>query len=579
MISALIFGCSKKGADENTEKVINIIAPATIKGFDPIHADDLYTSNEIARVYEGLLEFHYLKRPYTLSPNLAAALPESSNNGLTYTFKILPDVYFQDNVCFPNGKGRELTAEDFAYSIKRVADPRTQSAGWWLFDGKIKGLNEWRDAQKNLESSNYDQVVEGVKAIDKYTLQFNLAKANPQFLYGLAMPFSYVVARECVQHYGKEFLNHPVGTSAFVTEQYKGQSRITYTKNPTYRKKFYPSEAAPELVAKGLTADAGKQLPLVDKVVVDIMEQENTRWLNFKKGNADFLPPPKDNFDTAITPNEELSPDFVKQGVNLSVTPSLDVTYIAFNNHYALFRDNLKLRQAISMAYDSQKSLELFYNGQGIIAQSLIPPGIAGHVAGYKNPNKEYNVEKAKLLLAEAGYPGGKGLPKIVYDTSATATARQMSEFFTKQMTEIGLQVQVNNHPFPELQKRIANKQSMMFGIAWGADYPDAENFLQLLYGPNKAPGSNGSNYDNPAYNELFEKAVVMEDGPVRTALYEKLYMMAAEDVPWIFGIHRKSFVLVHGWLQNYVRTEFEQGQEKYLGVDNAKKSELKKKM
>ncbi len=180
--------------------------------------------------------------------------------------------------------------------------------------------------------------------------------------------------------------------------------------------------------------------------------------------------------------------------------------------------------------------------------------------------------------MAEAGYPGGKGLPVITYDTAASTTSRQMGEFFAKNMAEIGIKINVVINPWPEFQNKIANKTTMTYGIAWGADYPDAENFLQLLYSKNAAPGSNGANYNNPAFDEMFVKASLMQDSPERTALYEKLNKMVAEDLPWLFGVHRTSFVLVQGWLKNYKYTEFSQGQSQYLDVDTKLKEEMLKK-
>lgn len=576
LIGLVFIGCTKKTEIDTSQKVLNIGIRGKFKGYDPIIANDYYSSMEIGRIYEGLLEFHYLKRPYELEENLAEGMPQVSDDGLTYTFKIKKGVFFQDDNAFPGGKGRELVAQDFVYSLLRNADPKLPGRGWWVFDGKIAGLNEWREAQKNNAASDYEAPVEGLKALDKYTLQFKLAKPFPQFLYALAITYSVAVPREAVEKYGDEFINHPVGTGPFKLEKpYTGTNRFTYIKNPTFRKKLYPSEASEEFKEKGFLKNAGKPLPLVDKVVVDIIVEESTQWLSFKKGKIDFLIPPKDNFNTAISPTKELNPKFLAKGINLEQVPMLDVTYIAFNHHYKLFRDNIKLRKAMSLAYNGRKANEMFYNGNGMMAHSVVPPGVKGYIKGYKNPYKEYNLEKAKKMLAEAGYPEGKGLPEITYDTSSSPTSRQMADFFKQEMSKIGIKIKVELHPFPELQKRISTRKSQTYGISWIADYPDAENFLQLLYGPNGSPGANGSNYDNPDFNKLFEKAVVLQDGPVRTALYEKLTRMAGEAVPWIFGVHRKSFVLVQGWLDNFIRSDFEHGRVQYLDVDMKNKAKL----
>lgn len=560
------------------EKVLNIAIPAKFSGYDPIFAADLYSGNEIARVYEGLLEYNYLKRPYTLQPNLVEAMPEVSKDGLTYTFKLLKGVLFHDNKCFAGGKGRELEAKDVIYSFKRLADPKLQSTGWWLFDDKIKGLNEWRKKYENAPTTSYDDEIEGLKATDKYTVQITLSKQFPQFLYSLAMPFSFVVAKEAVEHYGKEFLNHPVGTGAFTLSEFDQSNMMTYFKNQNFRDKFYPAEGEESDKGNGLLDNAGKKIPFVEKVVVQVMVETQPRWLSLKKGNIDYSGVPKDNFTEAVSKEKTITPALSALGMKLSYTPQLDVTYVAFNHKNPLFK-NLKLRKAMSMAYDETKSNQLFYNGTGVSAQSIIPPGIAGYLKEYKNPNRVFNLEAAKTLLAEAGYPQGKGLPEITYDTLGSTDSRQMAEFFEKAMKDLGIKIKVLTNTWPELVKKTNTKSVMMFGMAWGADYPDAENFLQLLYCKNESPGSNSSNYCNPQFDAIFTKASIMQDSPERTALYEQLFKMVAEDVPWIFNLHRTSFVVTQGWLKNYKQTEFTHGQEKYLDVDLSIKNDLIKKL
>jgi ABC-type transport system substrate-binding protein len=571
--SAILPSCTKK--DNADESVLNISVGSEIKGMDPIYASDRYSGNEVGRVYEGLLEYHYLKRPYTLTPNLAEAMPTVTDNGLTYTFKIKKGVVFHDDAAFPGGKGRELTAADFVYSIKRLADPKLQGLGWWVIDGKIAGLNEWREESKNASKTDYTKKIEGLQALDKYTLQFKLSKPFPQFLYALAMPFTFVVAKEVVDHYGKEFLNHPVGTGPYVLPLFGQSTRIVYKKNPTFRKKLYPSEASEEFKAKGFLADAGKQLPLIDKIVVNIMIESQPRWLSFQKGRLDYVGIPKDNFDSAVTPDKKVSDALAKKGMELLIAPSLDVTYTAFNHDVELFKNNVDLRRAMALAYDVNESNKLFFNSTGLPAQSVVPPGIKGFIKGYQSPYRGPNVEEAKRLLAKAGFPDGKGLPVITYDCPSSTVARQIGEFFKKQMEKINVKIQVVTNTWPELQKKITKRQVMLYGIAWGADYPDAENFLQLLYGPNRAPGANGSGYDNPEFNRLYEVASVMQDTPERTALYEKMYRMAADQAPWIYGLHRQAYALKQSWVRNFLITDFEIGRVQYLNIDLKTKKEM----
>ncbi|MBY0413237.1 MAG: hypothetical protein K2Q18_03685 [Bdellovibrionales bacterium] len=570
--ATIISGCAKK--QDASERVLNVVSVAEIKGFDPIMSDDLYSGREVAKIYEGLLAYHWLKMPYELIPNLAEAMPVVSADGITYTFKIKKGVVFQDDAAFPGGKGRELEAADFVYSIKRLADSKNQSSGWWLLDGKLKGLNEWRDKYAKIGDANYDEEVAGLKALDKYTLQFQLAKPFPQFLYSLAMGFTAVVSKEVVAKYGKEFINHPVGTGPYILPKFDQGKRIVYTKNPTFREKFYPSDASPQF--QNLLGDAGKRLPLVDKIIVHVMVESQPAWLKFNKGEVDYFGVPKDNFATAVKDNK-ISGDLATKGIVLTIAPQLDVTYTSFNYDNKLFH-NANLRRAMYLAYDEAKANELFYNNTAFPAQSITPPGITGNIDGYKNPWKGPNIELAKKTLALAGYPEGKGLPEIVYDIPDSTTSRQMGEYFQKQMEQIGIKIKISAAPWPEFQAKLKKRSGQMFGIAWGADYPDAENFLQLFYGPNSAPGANSSNFNDAKFNKEFEAAVVMQDSPARTALYEKLNKYLAEEAVSLFGVHRQAYTLQQSWLRNYRPSDLHHDSIQYLNIDTAKKEEMIKK-
>lgn len=576
VFAILISACSRE--QNFDEKVLNIIGIDKIKGFDPIYCADLYTGREIGKVYEPLLGFHYLKRPYELEANLAESLPTVSTDGLTYTFKLRKGVKFHDDKCFPGGKGREVTADDVLYSIRRLADPKLQSTGWWLLDGKIVGLNQWRDKHAQSGKPDYAESVAGLQKIDSHTFQFKLTKPFPQFLYALTMNFTAVVAHEAVETYGAEFQNHPVGTGPFVLNYFDNTNKIVYKRNPTYREKYYPSEGEPSDEAAGLLADAGKRLPLVDKVVVKIQIESSPRWLSFQKGLADHLAIPKDNFNEAVDKNGKLSVENQKKGMRLTITPQLDTTYIAFNHEDPLFKNNLKLRQAMSLAYDRNESNKLFYSNTAVVAESVIPPGIAGYKKEYRNPWTHKDLKLAKKLLAEAGYPGGKGLPVLTFDTAAGTVYRQMAEFFAKQMEEIGIKVKISINTWPELVKKTNTKRVQLFGMAWGGDYPDAENFLSLLYGPNEAPGNNSSNFKNAEFDKLYAQASVMQDGPDRTAIYEKMNELLGSQVPWIFCVHRSDSHLSQGWLRNFKYIEFDHFQAQYLNVDLEVKKELMKK-
>ena len=385
------------------------------------------------------------------------------------------------------------------------------------------------------------------------------------------MPFTFVVAREIVEGYEKDFLNHPVGTGPFMLSRFNQSGKIIYVKNPDYRKKFFPKGVYPHLGEE-------QRLPFLDKIVVHVIKESQPRWLNFLKGKIDYIAIPRDNFDSVITPGNELTKDLQEKGVELLKAPSLDITYVAFNHDLKLFA-SVDLRRAMMLAYDIDRYNKLFYNNTALPAHGVIPPGIAGYEEEYENPYRKMNIKKAKELLTKAGYPGGKGIGIITYDCFNASISRQQGDYFKKQMEKIGIQVKVRPNPWPVLQDKITKRKIMTYGIAWGADYPDAENFLQLLYGPNRAPGANGSGYDNKRYNLLFERATAMSHGSQRTKLYETLNRFIATEVPWIFGVHRQNFIVKHSWVENFTLSDFNIGQEAYLSVDTVKKKEMIKKL
>ena len=563
---------SGEGADNG--KVLNRYVVAKIQPFDPADMTDLYTAQIYGDIAEALFSYEYLTDTYVLKPQIALEMPIVSDDGLTYTIKLREDAYFYDplKTVFPKGKGRAVNAHDFVLSIKRLADPKNESGGWWLYDGYIKGLNEWAD-----NGADYSKEVEGFKALDDYTIQLTLTKPYPQILYTLAMTFTYPVPQELLDAYGNEWANHPVGTGAYYQDELESipDNKYVLKKNPVWHGETFPAASTAgkntvkQLGTDTLSAYEGKKLPFCSTVVWNVIEESSVQWLKFLNGELDISSIPKDNFaDTVV--NNELTDEMKAKGITLDINPTLDITYNLFNMEDPILGTNKKLRQAMSMAYNHEKALEIFYNGRAVNAQTLIPPGLGGYDPDYKNPYATYNLEKAKQLLAEAGYPDGKGLPVFKYQMYSTksATHRQMVEFFCDNMKDIGIQVEAVAGDWPTFLQRIDSHEVQIGGVAWGADYPDAQNFLQLNYGPNKAPGPNAANYDNPKFNELYEKGAFMQQGPERDKLYSEAAQMAAEDVCWIMGVHRLSYALEHPWVKTRVFRDIGVGYSKYIDID-----------
>ena len=570
---SLIFTVSGIGCTRSVNepaKTVHRVAIAKIKGLDPVQSDDLYSIVESGMAYEGLLQYEQLKRPYQVTNNLAESLPNISADAKTYTFKLKKGVLFVDDASFKDtgGKGRELVADDVIYSYKRLADPALNSPGWWIFDGKIVGLNEWHDEMVKAGKTDYAKPVEGLKALDRYTIQILLKAPSYQFVYFLAMAFTGIVPREAVESYGVQFPNHAVGTGPYKLVEFNGNSRVIWDRNPTYRNELYPSEGEAGDKEKGLLADAGQPLPRNDRVVTTVMEEDQPRWLNFLAGKVDILQIPKDNFAQALVADKSLTPEMKAKGVQHDRFAELGIYHISFNMKDPLVGKNKLLRQALSLVMDSGPFIELFYGGNGIQAQGPIPPGLDGYDPAYKNPYRQTNVEKAKELLAKAGYPGGKGLPPLEYATRTDGTQRQMDEYFQKEFEKIGVQLKVDGYSWPEFQEAVKNGKGQIWYFAWGADYPDAENFLQLFYSKNVSPGPNDANYVNPAFDKLYEKALTLKPGPERTKVYQEMVAIVAEDCPWIWIFNRVDDYLATKWVKNFKYNDLSDNQAKYFGVD-----------
>lgn len=580
-LSFVATSCTKKVSD--TDTTINFAMKANIKGLDPIRANDLYSGWAISVIYEGLLEYNYLKRPFTLQPALADGMPTVSADGLTHTFKIKKGVKFQDNAAFANGKGREVKAQDFIYSWKRLSDPKNASEGFWIFDGKIKGLNEWVEAMKTGKAT-FDSPVEGFQAPDDYTLVVRLIKPYYQLYDVLAMAFAFVEPKEGVDKYGEEFLNNPIGTGPFMLKaasDWVRNSKMTLVKNPTFRPEAYPSEGEPGDKEKGLLDDAGKMLPFAEKIVFSEILEDTPRWQNAMKGNLDHIEIPNDNFDSAVSKTDHslIAPELAAKGMQLTITTDPDVTYTGFNMKDPILGKNKLLRQAMSLAQDGNTLVDKFYNGRGVAAQGPIPPGFASYDANYKNPYTQFNLVKAKELLAKAGFPEGKGLGELTYDTLSDSKQRQQTEFFVQNMAAIGIKVKITPNTWPQFQDKIKTGKVQIFGIAWNADYPDPQNFFQLFWSKNMSPGPNDTSYSNPEFDKLYEQALTLPDGAARTALYVKMRDIVNEDVPWIYGIHRLDYRLVQGWTHNMKWNNIQLDIPKYLRIDPKQRAELSKKL
>ncbi len=557
-----------------------------IRGFDPIKVSDVASAIASGRIYEGLLQYAYLDRPYHVEPLLAESMPQVSADGLIYTFHIRKGIYYQDDPCFvrTGGKGRELVADDFVYAMKRIADTKNESTGFWAFNDRIVGLDEWREKTAGPGPSDYAAEIEGLRALDPATLQIKLKRPYPQLMWILTMHYCFAIPREAVEFYGTEFVNHPVGTGPYILKSYRQNYRYEFVRNPkwaeTGRIDRYPSTGAPD-DDPALLADAGKPIPFIDRIIDYVIEDVTTQWLMFLTGQMESSGVSRDNWDAVITPEKALTKDLVEQGIMLLSAPTLDIFYIGFNMDDPVVGTNKKLRQALTCAFDTEAYIK-FYNGRITRPNGPIPPGVAGYT---DRPSPfPFDLEKARALLAQAGYPDGKD-PKtgrrlqlsLELGSADNPEFRQAAELFANFMDKIGVVIKPSYNNWPTFLEKMERRQAQLFSLGWVADYPDAENFLQLFFGPNSSPGPNHSNYVNPEFDKLYEQIRDMQDTPERTALYRRMSDIVVDDCPWILTMNQLAYGLQHHWVKNYKYHDFPYGMVKYYRLDTAARDKWRK--
>lgn len=579
-------GCTHKDEDADLQ-VYRAAELDDVRSWDPASAYDEISLEYVPVVYETLFQYDYLSETYKLAPLLAADMPQYSPDRLTVTIRLKHGVKFQDDPCFKatNGKGREMVADDFIYEFKRLAYTPVGSQGFWIFDGKIAGINAFHEKvdkalDKDAVAKVFQENVEGIKALDNYTLQFKLTKPYPQLLYVLAMGFTSPVPHEAVEMYGDEHGNmtdHAVGTGPFILKRWDRNKSVVLDRNPNFHPDFYPTDGSQEFRKRGLMADAGKTLPFLDRIRMEVIHENQPRWLNFLKGKLDKFRLQKDNFPQAITNQVNLTPEMAAKGIRLDINSGVSFYYISFNTKDPILK-NKYLRQALSSAIDRDKWTETFTNGTGKKQVTALPPGVPGRPEAQKL-KYDLDLARAKELLKKAGYPGGQGLPVLNFDLrGADSINRQYGEFFQNQWAPLGVKINVIANTFPAfLEKMKIGNLQVSYG-GWVLDYPDAENVFQLLWGQNKVPGPNEANFDEPEMNKLYEALAVLEPSPKRSELIRKADDILQEEVPWALGYYNADYWVTQPWLQNFRGSAVILNHLKYFRVDrDVKKRYLEK--
>lgn len=631
------------------------------KHLDPVQS---YSSNEItftAQIYEAPLQYHYLKRPYTLIPLAAAEIPrprfvDAHGKALpdnapvaavafsVYDIRIKPGIRYQPHPAFardaagnflyhhlkaedlagkhkladfPQTGTRELVAADFVHQIKRLAHPKLHSPIFGVMADYIVGLKEYSKtlaqaaAKGDLDLEKTP--LEGAQVLDRFTYRVKLKGKYPQFQYWLAMPFFAPVPPEAERFYGQPGMAeknltldwYPVGTGPYMLSENDPNRRMVLERNPNFHGETYPNEGEAGDAAAGLLQDAGKPLPFIDKAVFSLEKESIPYWNKFLQGYYDASGISSDSFDQAVrvtTQGEADVTDLMRdKGISLQTTVTATNYYYGFNMLDpvvgGLGDKPRKLRQALSIAMDYEEFISIFFNGRGIPAQGPLPPGIFGFHEGAAGINpyvyewadgkpRRKSLEQAKKLLAEAGYPDGReektGKP-LLLNLDITASGpddKARLDWIRKQFANIGIQLVVRNTDYNRFQDKIRKGNAQIFHWGWNADYPDPENFLFLLYGPNARVGKDGensANYENPEFDRLFEKMKNMDNGPEREKIIDEMIEIARRDAPWIWGFHPKQYSLAHAWYKNLKPNLMANNGLKYARVDAQQRAEKRR--
>lgn len=569
---------SEKGSTPSTatsdgKKVFQHYRTSAHKTLDPMKQFDQASAQVVSNVYDRLLGYDYFARPYKLVPVLLEKMPEKQEDGLTYLFTVKKGVVFHDDAAFKDGKGRELKVDDVIYSLKRFADTNVNTLSYVLLEGFIEGLDAFRDeSKKQGKAFDYDKHdVSGIKKLSDYTFTLKFTRPNPLALYPFAFSGMSIVAREAVEKYGDDFGNHPVGTGPFYMKTYSRRGIMVLAKNEKYHMSF-PSDASAELKASGALKDAGKKLPLVDEVHLPLIEETQPAMLKFKRGELHWIGMNKDEFNNMAYRDASgefhLKKDFASK-FDMYTAEYLSVSYLKFGMDDPIVGKNKALRQAIAYALNARGFVDLMLNSRGVPLNTIIPIPIAGSEKDVGPFWYESNLEMAKKKLAEAGYPDGKGLPELVVEYRGTnKDVRQMFEFVRNELAAAGIKMRANFQTFSNFLKKTNAGNFQIADAGWGADYPDAENFYQLLYSKNKAPGPNDGNFSNAEYDKLYETIKYMEHGPERLKLFKTMNEIIKEEVPLILRYNPLAFGLVQKNVRNLQRNMMDEYPYMYLDIN-----------
>ncbi len=574
-------------ADMN--KVIRTTQPSAETNFDCAAESDEATATFCNSIFEPLLQYDYLARPVRLQGRTSTGLPAISPDGRTYTFKLRPGIFFTPDAAF-NGSKRELVANDYAYSIKRILDPKLISKWQFLFDKKLVDADALVEDAKKTGKFNYDRPIAGLEAPDKYTLVIRLVKADYNLSYILATTATGAVAREVVEYYGRNFPEHPVGTGPYKLKSWQRSLKVVMEANPDFREEYFHSSITddPILMAAADPRDLaiaahlkGKRLPLVGRIEVSPIEEEQPRWLAFLNNEHDYIRTIPTPFIETAVPGGKLARNLEKIGMTTRPDEVAWLQYTTFNMKDKTIGgytpEKIALRRAMTMAYPAEDEITIIEKNQALKAWSHIPQGMAGFVDD-RTDIYDYNPARANALLDMFGYKdidgdGWREMPDgspLVVDMASTPNQRDRSkvELWRRAMERIGIRLTNNKvEKLPDLRKQAQLGKVQMFFYGWIADYPDGENYLQL-FTTASIGGPNYSLFSLPEYDQLYAKVVTMPDSPERTALYRRMVRLLWVYNPWRVTNLKQGTILIQPWLLGYRKHPFVNEAFMYMDID-----------
>jgi ABC-type transport system substrate-binding protein len=566
-LGAILTAAAPLAAAPPPDRVIRVAFDTAETGFDPQALGDNYSYMVCDAIFDALYTYDYFARPPRLVPNTAAALPEITDGGRTFTVKVTPGIYFADDPAF-KGKRRELTAADYVYSFKRIFDPRVRSTSLVIFEHQLEGLDEVLAAARRTGAFDYGAPIAGLEVLDRYTLRVKFRNPYYVFQHWLTTTPLAAVAREVVAAHPDEthrVMEHPVGTGAYRLAEWKRAQKIVLEANPGYRKELYPapgpgSESGDAAIAKGL---AGRRLPLVPRVEISIVEEAQPRLLLFDTGKLDYQEVPSSIAGLVLDGNA-LKPEYARRGITLhrQMEPALAYTFFNMDDPVvgSYTQEKIALRRAIALGYDRMTNIRTLRSGQAVPAAQLPPPGLTGYDPSIPAVD-DHDPVAARALLDKFGYkdrdgdgyretPQGKALTLVLASTTGTA-ARASDELWKRNMDAIGLRIGFVKQNWPELLRMAEANQLMMWGLGTVASIPDAETFYNLLYSGNIGAG-NYARFKLAEYDRLYEQSRSLADDRARTALFHRMNDLIRAYAPWIVGEHRVGNVVGQPWFKGF---------------------------